>query len=115
MKRREFLQLSGSAFIGSALLKYSSGNATSNASSIKLDASVGSVNFDGQMKDPVQVMFYNQSIPGPVLRISQGRQSIIEFHNKLDQATSMHWHGLRIDNTMDGVPGMTQELIQPQS
>ncbi len=115
MKRRQFLQLGGSAFIGSTLLNLSSGNAASNGSPIKLIASTGSVDFGNQVKTPVQVMFFNQSIPGPVLRIPQGRQSTIELHNKLDQATSIHWHGLRIANAMDGVPGMTQELIQPQA
>lgn len=104
MKRRQLLQLGGDTFIGSTLLNFSPGNATSNASSIKLNASLGSVNFGDQVKNPVEVRFYNQSITGSVLRIPQGRQSIIEFHNKRNQATTSHWHGLRIVNAIDGVP-----------
>lgn len=58
-------------------------------------------------------MYYNQSIPGPVIKIPQGRESIIRFKNRLEESSSVHWHGLRIENAMDGVPGMTQALIQP--
>ncbi len=58
-------------------------------------------------------MFYNRSIPGPVIRMRQGEESIVRFHNALDEPSSVHWHGLRIDNAMDGVPGVTQAPVQP--
>jgi FtsP/CotA-like multicopper oxidase with cupredoxin domain len=58
-------------------------------------------------------MHYNQSIPGPLIRIPQGRESIIRLHNSLDEPTSVHWHGLRIDNAMDGVPDITQPPVMP--
>ena len=62
---------------------------------------------------PTGVMRYNDSIPGPLVRIPRGRESIIRFHNALDEPSSVHWHGLRIDNAMDGVPGMTQDPVLP--
>ena len=65
--------------------------------------------------EPTGVMFYNRSIPGPVIRIPRGRESIVEFHNALDEPSTIHWHGLRIDNAMDGVPGMTQDPVEPGS
>ena len=115
MKRRQFLQIGGGAIIGSSLLNFPSGYAATNTQTFKLNASMGKVSFGRQVKSATEVMFYNQSIPGPILKIPQGRPTTIEFHNNLDQATSVHWHGLRINNAMDGVPGMTQQLIQPQA
>ena len=76
-------------------------------------AEPGQKKFRGDQAQATQVMSYNQSIPGPVLRIPQGRESIIQFQNALDEASSVHWHGLRIDDAMDGVPGMTQAAVLP--
>jgi FtsP/CotA-like multicopper oxidase with cupredoxin domain len=80
---------------------------------LQLVASPGQVKFSPQQQTPTRVLHYNQSIPGPVLRIPQGRESVIGFENALDDSSSVHWHGLRIDNAMDGVPGMTQAPVQP--
>ena len=75
---------------------------------IPLTAGAGLANFSADQKAPTEVMHYNQSVPGPILRIPQGRESLIRFENALDESSSVHWHGLRIANAMDGVPGMTQ-------
>ena len=56
---------------------------------------------------------YNGKVPGPVIRIKKGSEVSIEVVNQLDQPTSVHWHGIRIDNAMDGVSNLTQEPIQP--
>jgi len=79
----------------------------------RLVASNGEARFSAGQKMPTRVMHYNQSIPGPVLRLAQGRETVIQFENALDEASSVHWHGLRIDNAMDGVPGMTQQAVEP--
>ncbi|MBE1295081.1 MAG: multicopper oxidase domain-containing protein [Rhodobacteraceae bacterium] len=55
----------------------------------------------------------NGSVPGPALRARQGDRLRVEIENALPQDTSMHWHGIRIENAMDGVPGMTQDPIAP--
>lgn len=55
----------------------------------------------------------NGSMPGETLRLKQGARLIAEVENRLPQATSLHWHGIRIENAMDGVPGVTQDPIQP--
>lgn len=47
------------------------------------------------------------------LRLKQGQPVEIEFVNQLSEASSVHWHGLRIDNAMDGVTGLTQAPVQP--
>jgi FtsP/CotA-like multicopper oxidase with cupredoxin domain len=59
------------------------------------------------------VWAYNDKIPGPVSRAAEGTTLEIDFINNLQEASSIHWHGLRIDNAMDGVPGVTQEPVGP--
>lgn len=59
------------------------------------------------------VWAYGQSIPGPVLRYKQGDELFVRLDNKLPEATTVHWHGLRLPNLMDGVPGMTQSVVLP--
>jgi FtsP/CotA-like multicopper oxidase with cupredoxin domain len=52
----------------------------------------------------VRMLAYNGSIPGPTLRVSQGSEVTINFTNEADVETTVHWHGLRLDNRYDGVP-----------
>lgn len=59
------------------------------------------------------VWSYNGSIPGPAIRGKEGTTLEIEFSNRLKEPSSIHWHGLRIDNAMDGVPGVTQDPVGP--
>ena len=56
---------------------------------------------------------YGGQVPGPVIRARQGQKLRIEFENKLEEPTTVHWHGLRIPNAMDGVPELTQPPVQP--
>ena len=56
---------------------------------------------------------YNGATPGPVLRFRQGEVRDLRLINQLDQPTAVHWHGVRLDNAMDGVPGLTQDAVQP--
>ena len=55
---------------------------------------------------------FNGSTPGPVLRARQGDVFDIRFLNQIDEGSAVHWHGLRISNAMDGVPGMTQDVVE---
>ena len=52
----------------------------------------------------VRMLAYNGSIPGPTLSVSQGSEVTINFTNEADIETTVHWHGLRLDNRYDGVP-----------
>ncbi len=60
-----------------------------------------------------QVWTYNGYLPGPLIKLNVGDRLIVHFRNSLPEATTIHWHGLRIPNNMDGVPDMTQPMIQP--
>ncbi len=54
---------------------------------------------------------YGGTIPGPLIRAKVGDRVIVHFTNSLPEATSIHWHGVRLSNDMDGVPGVTQDPV----
>ncbi len=60
-----------------------------------------------------RVWSYNGTVPGPELRIKLGDTLKVNFTNNLPQETTVHFHGVRVPNAMDGVPGVTQEAIKP--
>lgn len=62
---------------------------------------------------PVQVWAYNGTVPGPTLRVRLGETLRVHFTNALPQPTTIHWHGVRVPNAMDGVPDMTQPPVAP--
>ncbi|MYL06374.1 MAG: multicopper oxidase domain-containing protein, partial [Gemmatimonadales bacterium] len=56
---------------------------------------------------------FNGQIPGPLLRVPEAATVTIDFTNRIDWPTAIHWHGLRLDNRFDGVPGLTQDVVPP--
>ncbi|MBC3862928.1 copper oxidase [Undibacterium jejuense] len=60
-----------------------------------------------------QLWGYNGQSPGPTIEVVEGDRVRIFVTNRLPEATSMHWHGQRLPNGMDGVSGLTQAAIQP--
>lgn len=56
---------------------------------------------------------YNGQIPGPTLKAEKGSTFTVDVTNDIDLPTTIHWHGLRLTNASDGVPGSTQPQIQP--
>jgi FtsP/CotA-like multicopper oxidase with cupredoxin domain len=59
----------------------------------------------------VRMLGYNGSIPGPTLKVQQGSEIIVHVTNHGDLDTTVHWHGLRLENKYDGVPHETQAPI----
>ena len=59
------------------------------------------------------LLSYDGNVPSPVLRVKQGQSFRAVIENRLDQDTTVHWHGIRVPNAMDGVPGLTQPPIKP--
>jgi L-ascorbate oxidase len=68
------------------------------------------VNITGKARDALTI---NGQIPGPLLRFKEGEDVTINVTNKLDTDTSLHWHGLLVPYTQDGVPGMSFPGIKP--
>ncbi len=56
---------------------------------------------------------YEGQIPGPRLELSAGSTVVVRFRNETDLPGSIHWHGLRLANAHDGVPGLTQAPVPP--
>ena len=50
----------------------------------------------------VRMLAYNGSIPGPTLRVREGAEIVVDVINEGDLETTVHWHGLRLDNRYDG-------------
>src|SRR6476661_3988777 len=60
----------------------------------------------------VRMLAYNGSVPGPTLRVRQGAEVVVNAVNDGDLETTVHWHGLRLDNRFDGTHH-TQDPIEP--
>ena len=60
----------------------------------------------------VHAWTYDGSIPGPLIRAHVGDRVIVHFTNDLPQATTIHWHGVRVPIEMDGVPDVSQPELK---
>ena len=70
-------------------------------------------NLVGAPHPATEVWGYNGAVPGPQLRFKQNERVRVEVQNALEVDTTVHWHGVRLPNAMDGVPGLTQKPIAP--
>lgn len=61
----------------------------------------------------VMAYTYNQQVPGPRIRVTEGDRLRINVTNELPEATTIHWHGLILPNAMDGPAEITQAPIEP--
>ncbi|MBI6974811.1 MULTISPECIES: copper resistance system multicopper oxidase [Pseudomonas] len=68
------------------------------------------VNLTGQPRTALTV---NGSLPGPLLRWREGDTVTLRVKNRLGEPTSIHWHGILLPSTMDGVPGLSFKGIEP--
>ena len=61
----------------------------------------------------VKALTFNGSVPGSQIRVKQGEKLKINLKNELNEPISIHWHGITVPNEMDGIPGVTQNAVQP--
>ncbi len=85
----------------------------SNTSRLRLQAGQAKAEILGTGYPATDVWAYNGRVPGPELRFQQGERLAVTFENRLNQPSTVHWHGLRLPNSMDGVPGLTQAAVNP--
>ncbi|MDW4497145.1 multicopper oxidase family protein [Sulfitobacter sp. D35] len=80
-----------------------------------LQAREGNVRLAPEDYPETRIWGYDGTVPGPVLRARQGERMTQMFRNDLPQASTVHWHGIRIANDMDGAAGLTQPAVPPGS
>jgi FtsP/CotA-like multicopper oxidase with cupredoxin domain len=79
----------------------------------RIVAAPGRAHLTGTDQPFTDVWSYDGEIPGRIVRLRQGEPARIVVENRLAEDTTVHWHGIRLPNAMDGVPGLTQEPIKP--
>ena len=105
MNRRDFLRTTpGVAALALAL-------PASAQQPRRLEAGAAEQSLAGAGHPRTAVWAYNGSVPGPELRYRQRERLRIAVENRLDVETTIHWHGIRLPNAMDGVPHLTQPPI----
>lgn len=109
LTRREFV-LSGGALAAAALVP-SPSRAAASRRDYRLVPSAACLSLVGAGRPPTALWCFNGQVPGPEIRVRLGQSLGIAVDNRLDGDTTVHWHGLRIANAMDGVPGLTQPPI----
>src|SRR5262249_49371029 len=57
---------------------------------------------------------YNGQVPGPEPRVRAGDQVRVRLRNLLPVPTTIHWHGIDVPLAMDGVPGVSQPVVEPE-
>ncbi len=110
VRRRTFLS-GGVAFAALAALPRAARSQASQVKEFRLTASPGRVALAGAGNPHTDVWSFNGQVPGPEIRVRQGDRVRIAVTNELTEETTVHWHGLRVPNAMDGVPHLTQKPI----
>ncbi|WP_051336875.1 multicopper oxidase family protein [Rhizobium sullae] len=109
MSRRGFLQ-AGAGLLLAAGLPSSQVRADSNE--YRIVAAQARSRLAGPDRPETGVWAYDGTVPGRLVRLRQGEPARLVVENRLDEDTTVHWHGIRLPNAMDGVPGLTQPPIR---
>ena len=62
---------------------------------------------------PVAMLAFNGQQPGPLIQVPESATIFVNFTNRTPLPTAIHWHGIRLENRFDGVPGVTQDPVEP--
>lgn len=107
------LKLNRRQFIATGTSFAALGARSAAAASPELNARVADIQLLPENYGSTRIWGFEGMAPGPEIRVMQGTRVQRRLMNGLPDATSTHWHGIRIDNSMDGVAGLTQEAIAP--
>lgn len=78
---------------------------------VELEARLGAVDVAGGTAP--ELWTYDGLLPGPLIRTKIGDTLKVHFRNSLPEATTVHWHGMRVPVEMDGVPEHSQTVVEP--
>lgn len=110
MNRRHFLKTSLTLMGAGMLPRVILANTPADGLDYELIVAPADINIAAGGTTPAWC--FNGGYPSPVIRARQNRPVRIRVVNHLDEPTTIHWHGLRITNAMDGVPFLTQPPIE---
>ncbi|PZX12456.1 FtsP/CotA-like multicopper oxidase with cupredoxin domain [Palleronia aestuarii] len=85
--------------------------ADTSGSPLRLRAAAGTAGLRSAPYGSTDIWGYDGIVPGPEIRVRQGDRIRVMAENGLDEETTIHWHGIRTPNAMDGVPHLTQAPI----
>ncbi|MGB2187465.1 MAG: multicopper oxidase family protein [Candidatus Puniceispirillaceae bacterium] len=114
MKRRSFIKAGMQAGVMTAM--FSALPLPSLAAGVRryaITAAPAAQHLGPTDRPATDLWLYGGTSPGPMIEARRGEDLEIEFLNNLDVPTTMHWHGIRNLNEMDGVPDLTQAAIEP--
>ncbi len=109
LSRRVFL--AGSAVAGAAISMRPAWAGTPKTFTLR--AAPGRAQLVPKPWGETDVWCFGGTVPGPEIRVQQGDRLRTTVENVLAEETTVHWHGLRVPNAMDGVPHLTQAPIAP--
>jgi FtsP/CotA-like multicopper oxidase with cupredoxin domain len=112
LTRRSLLR-NATALTATAFLPGGVRAAESTPKEVRLNPKPAKVSLAGDSYPATAVWAYNTSVPGPEIRLHQGDRVRIAVQNQLAEETTVHYHGIRLPNAMDGVPHLTQKPIAP--
>jgi FtsP/CotA-like multicopper oxidase with cupredoxin domain len=109
LNRREFLATAGCGLLASAIPGITTAATPGLAVQLRCAPDRMQIGPDGYPATPIWA--FNGTTPGPELRFRQGATARIQVENRIAEETTVHWHGLRLPNAMDGVAHVTQPPI----
>ena len=109
MRRRHFLAATGAALSVTALPMA----ARAGVRRYAVTAAPATQRLGGADRPATGLWLYDGVSPGPMIEAERGDELEVVFTNRLDVPTTMHWHGIRNLNEMDGVPDLTQAAVEP--
>ena len=77
---------------------------------LRLEAGLVRRNLKGQT---YPMYGFNGQYPGPLIEVTRGSEIVVAFSNHLPESTTVHWHGIRLENRFDGASGLTQPAVAP--
>ena len=111
MHRRDFITIAAAGVTAASLNLPTAGRAR-ESDIYKLRAGNSNANLIGDGTSSKNCWLYNASCPGPLLRRRKGEILNVVVNNDLSTPTTVHWHGIRNVNEMDGVADLTQPPIE---
>ena len=76
------------------------------------DLTAKKIRWETEPGKTVEAWAYNEQIPGPQIRVTQGDRVRLVLHNELPESTAIHFHGVELPNDQDGVPFITQPPVK---